>query len=139
MAAVQLQDVHPPSEVIDAFKDVASAREDKNRFINEAEAYRNDILPKTRGEAAVIVNGAQAYKEAKVREAEGEADRFNSVLKEYRQAKDITRKRLYLETMEKVLSGEDLKKYLLSTEAQGRVLPFLPIGQGAAGAGGGSK
>ena len=93
--AVQLQDVHPPKEVSDAFKDVASAREDKSRIINEAEAYRNELIPKARGLAAEVENQAQAYKETRIRNAEGEANRFLALLKEYEQAKDVTKQRMY--------------------------------------------
>ena len=77
----RLQDVHPPKEVSDAFKDVASAREDKSRIINEAEAYRNELIPKARGLAAEVENQAQAYKETRIRNAEGEANRFLALLK----------------------------------------------------------
>ena len=129
--AVQLQNVHPPNEVVDAFKDVASAREDKSRYINEAEAYRNDILPKARGQAAVILNRAEAYKATKVRVAEGDAKRFLAVYKEYSKAKDITVKRLYLETMEKILSDPDVKKVILSDTAAKKALPFLSLDGGA--------
>ncbi len=128
--AVQLQNVHPPNEVVDAFKDVASAREDKSRYINEAEAYRNDILPKARGQAAVIINKAEAYKEMKVREAEGKAKRFMAVYKEYQKAKDITVKRLYLETMENIFSSPDVKKVILSDDAAKKALPFLSLDGG---------
>ncbi len=86
IVAVQMQNVHPPEQVVDAFKDVASAREDKSRFINEAEAYQRDILPKARGEGARIINAAQAYMESKIRRAQGDANRFLSVLKEYNKA-----------------------------------------------------
>lgn len=127
IVAVNLQDVHPPKEVVDAFKDVASAREDRSRIINEAEAYRNDITPKARGEAAVMVNQADAYKESEIRKASGEAARFLSVLEEYNKAKDVTRERLYLETMEKVLSNPNLSKIILSDEAMGSTVPFLPL------------
>ncbi|MDD4953065.1 MAG: FtsH protease activity modulator HflK, partial [Desulfovibrionaceae bacterium] len=87
VVAVQLQNVHPPDEVVDAFKDVASAREDKSRYINEADAYRNDLLPKARGQAAIIQNQAEAYKESKIRQAKGDAARFLSVVREYNKAK----------------------------------------------------
>lgn len=127
VVAVNLQDVHPPKEVIDAFKDVASAREDKARLINEAEAYRNDILPHARGEAAQIVNSAKAYKEQAVRRAEGEAKRFSSVLTEYEKAPEVTRKRLYLETMEKVMSNPKAEKIIISDDIAERVLPYLPL------------
>jgi membrane protease subunit HflK len=129
IVAVQMQNVHPPEQVVDAFKDVASAREDKSRFINEAEAYQRDILPKARGEAARIVNAAQAYKEAKVRRAQGDADRFLSVLKEYNKAKDITRQRLYLETMEAIMSNPEAEKLILSDDALRKSIPYLPLGQ----------
>ncbi|SDN59777.1 protease FtsH subunit HflK [Desulfonauticus submarinus] len=125
IVAVQLQDVHPPRQVIDAFKDVASAKEDKIRYINEAEAYRNDILPKTRGEVAQILNEAQAYKESVVRKAKGETARFLSVFKEYKRAKDVTRKRLYLETVEKILSNPQINKIILSDKAAKSVVPYL--------------
>ena len=125
--AVQLQNVHPPTEVVDAFKDVASAREDKSRYINEAEAYRNDILPKARGQAAVILNKAQAYKETKVLEAEGQAKRFMAVYHEYSKAKDITVKRLYLETMQNILSNPEVTKVILSDKAAKKALPFLSL------------
>lgn len=127
VVAVQMQNVHPPDEVIEAFKDVASAREDKSRYINEAEAYQRDILPKARGEAARITNSAQAYKETKILGAEGDAARFLAVLKEYNKAKDITRKRLYLETMETILSNPDAEKLIMSDEALKQSVPYLPL------------
>lgn len=126
VVAVQMQDVHPPKEVIDAFKDVASAREDRSRIINEAEAYQNEILPRARGLAAEIVNQAEAYKETKIRTAKGESARFESVLAEYNKAKDITRKRMYLETMEKILSNPELDKIILNDNTSG-VVPYLPL------------
>ncbi len=102
---VQLQDVTPPKEVEDAFKDVASAKEDKNRYINEAEGYKNDILPKTRGEAVRVVKEAESYKISIVKKAEGDAQRFLKMLSEYKKNEDITKERLYLETMEEVIKG----------------------------------
>lgn len=125
--AVQLQDVQPPEPVIDAFRDVVRAREDAVRITNQAEAYRNDIVPRARGEAAIIVNQAEAHKEAVVRRAEGEAQRFLSILAEYKQAPDVTRKRLYLETMEEVLSNPELSKTIISDQAINQVLPYLPL------------
>ncbi|WP_457572077.1 FtsH protease activity modulator HflK [Desulfovulcanus sp.] len=127
VVAVQLQDVHPPKEVVDAFKDVASAKEDKIRYINEAEAYRNDLIPKTRGEVAGIINQALAYKESVVRKAKGEASKFLAVLKEYNKAKDITKKRIYLETMEQILSKPNVRKIILSDKALQKVVPYLPL------------
>ena len=127
--AVQLQDVHPPKEVSDAFKDVASAREDKSRIINEAEAYHNEVIPKARGLAAEVENQAQAYKETRIRNAEGEAQRFLALLKEYEQARDVTRQRMYLETMEEILSRPGMDKILLPEGTAGQTLPLLPLMQ----------
>lgn len=124
VVGVQLNEVHPPQEVRAAFKDVASAREDQNRFINEAEGYANDILPKAKGQAAQVVRQAEAYREQKIKEAQGEAARFLSVLAEYRKAKDVTRKRLYLETMEQIVAKAN--KVVLDPEKQS-VLPLLPL------------
>ena len=129
--AVQLQDVHPPKEVSDAFKDVASAREDKSRIINEAEAYRNELIPKARGLAAEVENKAQAYRETRIRNAEGEAARFLALLKEYEQAKDVTEQRLYLEAMEDILSRPGMDKLILPKDAADRALPLLPLMQSA--------
>lgn len=125
--SVQLQDVHPPKEVWDSFKDVASAQEDKNRLINEAEAYQNDIIPKARGQAAAMLNDAQAYREAVTRKAKGEASRFLSMLTEYNKAKDITRDRLLIETMEQVFANPDLEKVILSDESLKSMVPYLPL------------
>jgi membrane protease subunit HflK len=124
IVAVQLQKVQPPEDVIAAFKDVASAREDQNRYINEAQGYANDILPKAKGNAAEIVNQAEAYKESKIKQSQGDASRFLALLKEYRKARDVTRQRLYLETMESVLAGA---KKIILTEGGNNVLPLLPL------------
>ena len=134
IVAVQMQDVHPPKEVVDAFKDVASAREDRSRIINEAEAYSNDILPKARGAAAEIVNKAQAYRESTINKAQGDAARFLAILEEYNQAKSITRKRMYLEAMENVFSNSGVKKVIVPDEGVAPTIPFLPLtGQPAQG------
>ena len=133
---VQLQDVHPPKEVLDAFKDVASAREDKSRIINEAEAYRNDLLPKARGQAAEQVNQSQAYRATRVQTAEGEAQRFLALLAEYEKAQDVTKKRLYYEAMEDVLSQAQ-EKIILPKNTSEHVLPFLPLQGNGAQQGGG--
>ncbi|MEL7641139.1 MAG: FtsH protease activity modulator HflK [Solidesulfovibrio sp.] len=127
--AVQLQDVHPPKEVVEAFKDVASAREDKSRFINEADAYANDILPKARGRAAAILNEATAYREQVSRRAKGGADRFTALRTEYDKARDVTRERLYIEGMESLLSNPELEKTILNDEAARQAVPYLPLGQ----------
>ncbi|VAV84586.1 HflK protein [hydrothermal vent metagenome] len=125
VVAVQLQDVLPPDQVADAFKDVASAREDRERAVEQAEGYRNDLIPKAKGYAEKIINEAQAYKEAKVNEAKGDTSRFLQVLKEYRKAKDVTQKRIYIETMEEVLSRMD--KIIMEGAAAKNVLPYLPL------------
>lgn len=124
--AVQLQDVHPPKEVIDAFKDVASAREDKSRIINQAEAYRNELLPRARGQAAAMRNQAEAYSATRVRNAEGDAARFDALRVEYDKAPKVTRQRLYYETMEDILSGSG-EKILMDGAAADRALPYLPL------------
>ena len=131
--AVQLQDVHPPQEVIESFKDVASAREDKSRIINEAEAYRNALLPAARGQASAIRNQAEAYAATRVQNAEGAATRFDALREQYEAAPEVTRNRLYYETMEAILekAGE---KVILDGQAAERALPYLPLptlGQGA--------
>src|SRR3546814_636425 len=102
-----LQDVQPPAAVIDAFNDVLRAQQDRDRARNEADRYRNDILPRARGEALRVVQGAEAYKERLENEAEGEAQRFLSVYNAYRQNPDVTRRRMYLETMQGILSDTD--------------------------------
>ena len=104
LTSVNLQKVSPPLEVADAFKDVVTARQDKDRLINEAEGYRYDMLPKTRGKAAEMVHQAETYKQERVNQAKGDADCFIQMEKEYRQKGKITSTRLYLETMEQVMA-----------------------------------
>jgi modulator of FtsH protease HflK len=128
IVALQLQEVQPPKQVIDAFKDVASAREDKARFINEAEGYRSAIIPEVRGRVEMILREAEAYREEKIRRAQGETRRFLQVLEEYQVGKEITRKRLLLETLEEVLPQMD--KIILEERAGTNVLPILPLGKG---------
>ena len=125
IVAVQLQDVHPPEQVMSAFKDVASAKEDKAKMINEAHGYRNEILPKAKGKAAQITNDAIAYKESKIISAQGDVSRFLQVLKQYRLAKDVTRKRLYIEMMEEILPT--INKIVVEGKIGGNVLPYLPL------------
>ncbi len=125
IAAVQLQDVDPPEAVVAAFKDVASAKEDREKLINQSQGYRNDIIPKAKGEAAQIVNQAKGYAQARITRAEGEANRFIKTLKEYEQAKDIISKRIYIETMEDVMPG--VEKIILDGKAGDRMLPYLPL------------
>lgn len=120
---VNLQKVDPPNAVIDAFRDVQAAKADRERAQNEAETYRNDIIPRARGEAERILQAAEAYKQEVVATAQGEAARFLAVYSEYKRAKDVTSKRLYLETMEEVLRGAN--KIILDNE--GGVQPYLPL------------
>ncbi len=121
---VQLQKVDPPSEVIEAFRDVQRAAADKERLRNEAEAYRNDIIPRARGEAERMIQEAQGYRDSQEARARGEATRFISVLGAYHQAQDITMRRLYLETMEDILRRNP--KVIVDDRLQGLV-PFLNL------------
>ena len=123
---IQLQDVHPPEQVEAAFKDVVSAREDKERMINEAQGYRNAVIPEARGQAAKIVREAEGYRERVIKTAEGDANRFLQQYAEYKKAPDITRKRLYLETMEEILPT--VKKFIMDNKKGNGVLPILPLG-----------
>ena len=136
ITAVQLQDVNPPDAVSAAFKDVASAKEDKEKLINEAQGYRNDLIPKAKGEAAQMINESRAYAEARVRRSEGEAERFLKTLKEYKQAKAVIRERIYIETMEAVMG--DIQKVIVDKEIGGQVLPFLPLTKGTQNSASGS-
>ncbi len=121
---VQLLKADPPAEVIDAFNDVQRAKADQERASNEAETYRNNIIPVARGDSARIVQEAQAYKEQVVDLAQGEAQRFLSVLAAYKKAPDVTERRLYIETLEDVLKGA--QKVVIDPEAKGLV-PYLPL------------
>jgi membrane protease subunit HflK len=126
IAEVKQLKVDPPGEVIDAFNDVQRARQDKERSVNEALAYRNDIVPRAKGEAARTIQGATAYKEKVVRDAEGEADRFNSVYEAYKTGKEVTTRRLYLERMQEVLGST--QKVIIDTGGTGQgVVPYLPL------------
>jgi len=126
---VQMQKVDPPAQVIDAFRDVQAARADAERSQNEAQTYANRVLPEARGEASRIENSAQAYRERTVVEARGEAARFLKVLDEYVKAKEVTRERMYLETMERVLGSVD--KVVVDQNggapSAGGVVPILPL------------
>jgi modulator of FtsH protease HflK len=125
LKAVQLQDVNPPESVNAAFKDVIAAKEDKQAAINQSQTYANDILPKARGEAAKLINEAQAYKQKRISEANGDVAKFVAILKQYEVAKEITRKRMYLETISEIIS--DLELYFI--DEGGNTLPFLPLGK----------
>jgi len=123
---VQLQSVGPPEQVIAAFRDVTAAQQDQDRMRNEAEAYANQIVPEARGAAAAIVQQAQGYREQTVAEAKGQAARFDQIYEQYKKAPDVTRQRIYLETMERVLGGADK---VIVDESNGGVVPFLPLPQ----------
>lgn len=137
IATVQLQDVNPPDAVSAAFKDVASAKEDREKLINQAHGYRNDLIPRAKGEAAQEINQAKAYAQARISRAEGEASHFLQTLKEYKQGKDVISKRVYIETMEEVLSNTE--KIILDTKAASNILPYLPLGRLGSSRGGGSQ
>lgn len=122
---VQLQDVQPPPEVQAAFKDVISAREDKEKFINQGEAYKEDVVPRARGQAQRDIQDAEAFKFESIAAANGEAARFTSRLLEYNQAKDATERRLYIEALESVLPT--IKVIVMDSATSGNVLPFLPL------------
>ena len=128
---VQLQDVQPPDEVQAAFKDVISAREDRSRFINEGQAYAEDIVPRARGAAERIVQSAEAFKVQRRLEAQGNANRFLSRLREYRDHPEATRIRLYIEAMERVLPS--VKVIVVDEEIGSNVLPFLPLDDSGSG------
>ena len=125
IATVQLLDVNPPQKVAKFFKDVASAKEEREHLINQARGYRNDIVPKARGQAAQDVNEAKGFAQARVARAEGEANHFLRTLKEYKKGKTVISKRVYIETMEEVLSKVD--KIILDSKTAGNVLPYLPL------------
>jgi membrane protease subunit HflK len=124
---VQLLKVDPPATVVDAFNDVQRARADRERLRNEAETYRNDIVPRARGDAERMLQDANAYRDKVVQDATGDAKRFISVYDSYRLSKDVTAKRLYLETMEEVL--RKARKIVIDPSAEGKqgVIPVLPL------------
>ncbi len=121
-------DANPPIQVIDAFRDVQAASIDAGSLRNEAQAYANKIVPEARGQASAIRAQAQAYKQSTVEEARGQADRFAKVLEEYRHAPDVTRQRLYIETMERVLGGVD-KVLVDQGHGESAIQPYLPLDQ----------
>jgi modulator of FtsH protease HflK len=128
VSQVQLQKVDPPAQVIDAFRDVQAARADAERAQNEAQTYANRRIPEARGEAARTLQAAEAYREQTVAEATGQSARFVKVYDEYKQAPDVTRQRLYFETMERVLGGTE--KFIIDSGPGGSgVVPFLPLNE----------
>jgi membrane protease subunit HflK len=123
VVSVNLLKADPPAQVIGDFRDVQTARADMETARNQAEAYRNDIIPKARGAAQQMVLEAEGYKQEVVARAQGEAARFTAVDEQFRQARDVTKKRLYLETMESILQG--MSKVIV--EGKQGVLPYLPL------------
>jgi membrane protease subunit HflK len=121
---VQLQRVDPPAAVIESFRDVQRANTDAERMRNEADAYRNDIVPRARGDAARVVAEAEGAKSAAIAQATGQAQRFESVLKAYQAAKDVTLRRMYLDTMQDVLSHS--QSLIVDDKLKGLV-PYLPL------------
>ena len=127
---VNLNKADPPEEVIDAFRDVQAAEQERDRLERQADAYANRVLAGARGEAAQVLEQAESYRAQVVNEAQGEASRFTAVLGEYQQAPDVTRRRLYIETLEKVLG--DIDKIILDEGAGGSgqgVVPYLPLNE----------
>ena len=124
---VNLQRVDPPIQVIDAFRDVQAARQDQDRVRNEAETYASRVVPEARGEATRITQGAEAYRERSIAEAKGAASRFDQVLAEYKKAPTVIRERMFIETMERVMSGTD--KVLIDQGAGPGVQPYLPLSE----------
>lgn len=127
IVSLALQDVYPPEPVREAFRDVTSALQDKERLQAEAETYRAEVQPRARGEAQRLMAEAQGYRDAKILEAEGEASRFTALLAEYRKAPDVLRSRLYIETLEEVLPRVD--KIIMQEGPGERVMPYLPLGR----------
>jgi len=121
---VQMQKVDPPAQVIDAFRDVQAARTDLERVQNEAQTYANRVVPEARGRAAKTIQDAEAYREQTVAEAKGQVARFNQIYEQYKKAPEVTRERMYLETMERVLGGID--KFILGSGTPAAV-PYLPL------------
>ena len=122
---VQLQKADPPENVIDSYRDVQRAKTDEQKLINEAQAYRNDIIPKARGQAEKMIQESEAYKKEVVSKAKGEAERFISVYNSYKNSKDVTRKRIYLETLEQTLGKID--KVIVDKDAGSGIVPYLPL------------
>jgi modulator of FtsH protease HflK len=127
VSQVQLLRVDPPADVVAAFRDVQAAQADQVRLQNEAETYRNKVVPEAKGEASQITNAAEGYRNRLIAEAKGQADRFNEVYQSYKAAPEVTRRRMYLETIEGILGDTD--KVLLDSKASATgVVPYLPLG-----------
>jgi modulator of FtsH protease HflK len=124
---VQMQKVDPPQQVIDAFRDVQAARADAERAQNEAQSYANQVVPEARGNTARILQAAEAYRQQTVAEATGQASRFLKIYDEYKKAPDVTRQRMYLESMERIFGGTD--KIIIDTPGGTGVVPYLPLNE----------
>jgi modulator of FtsH protease HflK len=129
IAQVQMQKVDPPAQVIDAFRDVQAARADLERLQNEAQTYANRIVPEAKGRGAQIFQAAEGYKQQAVAEARGQSARFLKVYDEYAKAKDVTRERIYLETMERILGNSEKLIYDAGSANSQGVVPYLPLNE----------
>lgn len=128
IAQVQLQKIAPPGEVISAFREVQVAQADRIRATNDAQAYANRVVPEARGKSTQTIQAAEGVKATSIADAQGQASRFNQVVAEYKKAPDVTRERLFLETMERVFGGVD--KVIIDPKASGQgVVPYLPLDQ----------
>ena len=126
---VQMQKVDPPAQVIDSFRDVQAARADLERLQNEAQTYANRVVPDAKGRAAQIIQAAEGYKQQAVAEAKGQSARFLKVYDEYAKAKDVTRERIYLETMERIFGNSEKLIYDGGSGASQGVVPYLPLNE----------
>ena len=127
---VQMQKVDPPAQVIDSFRDVQAARADLERLQNEAQTYANRVVPDAKGRAAQIIQIAEGYKQQAVAEAKGQSARFLKVYDEYKKAPDVTRQRIYLETMERILGGSEKLIYDGGGSSSGQgIVPYLPLSE----------
>src|SRR5262249_16834817 len=122
---VQMQKADPPAQALESYRDVQAARTDQDRMRNEAEAYANKVVPEARGGAARIVQQSQGYKEQVIGEGQGEAQRFISVYDQYKKAPDVTRRRIYLETMQDIFAN--MNKVIVDNKGGQGVVPYLPL------------
>jgi membrane protease subunit HflK len=126
---VQMQKVDPPAQVIDSFRDVQAARADLERAVNESQTYANRVVPEARGNVAKITQAAEAYKSQTVAEATGQTSRFLKIYDEYKKAPDVTRERIYLETMERIFGGSEKLIYDSGGSSSQGVVPYLPLNE----------
>ena len=122
---VNLTDVQPPEEVKEAMDDVNGAIQDRNKAIEQAKAYRNDIIPRARGQAQQVIEDAKAYYEKVKANAGGDSERFRQIYNEYRKNPEVTKRRLYIDAMEQIFTGSE--KLILDKKGAGGVVPFLPL------------